>query len=34
MKPMETQNMGKRWVKFTVPSNGSTHHVGDASEIR
>ncbi|GKT92384.1 hypothetical protein Ct61P_10234 [Colletotrichum tofieldiae] len=30
-KPMETQNMGKRWVKLTVPSRGSTIHVGLSS---
>lgn len=28
-KAMETQNMGKRWVKLMVPSRGSTIHVGE-----
>lgn len=30
MKPMETQNIGNRCVKFTVPSKGSTHQVGSS----
>ena len=30
-KAMETQNIGKRWVKLTVPSRGSTIHVGESS---
>lgn len=32
-KAMDTQNMGNRWVKLTVPSRGSTIQVGRSSTM-